>query len=198
MTTLILSSVVALSCVALTLWRRAGLSISKRQAGCLGPELAAAIRNGGSADVLELCGQYRRWSLARIASEVVLKSRRLGGSPSIRCEMLRIIANQAFLREQQRLSRASMVLRSVAFLSAAIGLMVAASNMADALGFVTFCEPEQSHMADDISQALSSLAATICLSMFAFLLYKYLEAGSRTALVRLRDDSSALLHALLP
>jgi len=198
MTTLILSSVVALFCAALTLWRRASLSISKRQAECLRPALAAAIRNGGSADLGEHCGEYRQCSLARIASEVVLKSHGLGGSPAIRCEMLRIIANQACLREQHRLSRASMVLRAVAFLSAAIGLMVAASNIADELGFVTFCEPEQSHMADDISQAVSSLVATISLSMFAFLLYKYLGACSRTELVRLRDDSSALLHALLP
>jgi len=189
--------VLAVFCTALALWRLAGLSISKRQAECLRPELAATIRNADSAKVLELCRQYRRCSLARIGNEVVLRTRQLGGPVDSRSEVLRIVLNQACIREQRRLSRVSTILRTVAFVSGAIGMMVAASNIADALGFVNFCVPEESRMGGDISQALALLTGSLVLSLFVSLLYRYIRSSSRAELVRLQDDSSALLSDLL-
>src|SRR5215831_5955907 len=123
---------VALFCIASALWRRAGIRVSERQAERLKPELAAAIRNAGSAEVLELCRRYRRCSLARIANEAVLRTDRLGGPAASRSEILRIVLNQACIREQHRVGPVLIMLRGVAFLSAAIGMMVAASNTADA------------------------------------------------------------------
>jgi hypothetical protein len=190
-------SFVAASCAALALWRRAALSISRRQAEFLKLELAAAIQNAGSAEALELCSRYRRCSLARIAAEVVLKSRQLGSSAATRSEILRIILNQACLHETHRINRASAMLRAVAFLSAAIGMMLATWNVRDSFGFVILCVPELSRMATDISEALASLISVIFSSLSTYLLYKYLEASSRAEILRLRDDSSGLLCAFL-
>jgi hypothetical protein len=192
-----LSLLVAAFCAALTLCHRAGLRTSRRQAELLRPALAAAIRNSGSAELLELCGRYPRCALARIAKEAVLRTQRVGGSAASRSEILRIVLNQACVREQHLLNRVSRRLRAVAFLSAAIGMMVAASNTADALGFISFCVPVESWKGGELSEVVATLIAGLSLSLFVFLLYTYIEACTRSELARLQEDSSSLLCDLL-
>jgi len=89
------------------------------------------------------------------------------------------------------------MLRGVAFLSAAIGMMVAASNTADALGFLNFCVPAESWMGGDISEALVLLTGSLFLSLFVSFLCRYVQSISRAELTRLQDDLSTVICDLL-
>jgi len=170
--------------IVLTNRRSREIKLSNTQSGLLTPHLDAALRNGDTGAIVTLCHNYDDSSLGRIVKSVILRADRISGSDGVRSEALQLLIEQAARHEIDRLQRGLPILRTIAFTSAPIGVVLGGLVASSATRIT------------DISDGLIYAAGGCILSMIAFLANRYLSAKA-DAEQEAVEDLCDHLHGLL-
>ena len=168
----------------LTNRRSRELKLSNVQSGYLTPHLDAALRNGDTSAIVSLCHNYDDSSLGRIVKAVAPRADAVSGSDGLRSEALKLLIDQAARHEIDGARRGVSTLRAMAFTCAPIGVVLG-GLVANAATSTT-----------EVSDAFIYAAEGLCLSIIAFIEYKYLSAKA-DAEVESVEELCDHLHGLL-
>jgi len=170
--------------VVLTKRRLSDIKLSSLQSGLLTPHLDAALGNGDTSAIVNLCHNYEDSSLGRIVKAVVLRADAVSGSDGLRSEALKLLIDQAAAREIDRFKRSLVTLLTIAVTSAPVGVIVG-GLVANSAAHIT-----------EVSDALIYIAEGFFLSIIAFIANKYLSTKAETE-VESVEDLCDHLHGLL-
>jgi biopolymer transport protein ExbB/TolQ len=143
------------------------------------------------SQILALAEGYRDNPASRITAGVLSRIESVRCPARLRVGLFKLLCDQAAAREEARLKRGLPALRTIAIVSAPIGAIATAWDLA-AIGLSWTCDTGDCLNRTGPSDSLSYTIAGILISIVAFITYKYLSARVETESANLRELSSML------